>query len=596
MARGIDTADATAEASRAALLDPTSDPEAARRLEEISDRLQRGGTSQAADPIEAELPGNRPGRPGYTPSTTGAPFPGRSTDGPTRPAVKRRSSCPGRRSWNGTASFCTLLPWTHHAGCCDASNASPVVPVAVRGRKSGSPLWFGVGGATLFLDIERRPGRGRSVGVIRQVASAAEFGMPPMSWEGIDHALNRVLGESERISLDLADLDRHGVYRLLRETDLMGRTRLRWEAAQVHVRRLWRTHTTFDAVIGRAARLRTSGGDLQSELTHLLTGESVDLPLAQTPPRERGLPCPDTESITLAEATARMSADHEAVTEVVSAVETAWEDLRPRLGELEAIWQEVGTLADMVEVAEDEYEGLREDLARAGETVRRDPLALVIDGGVDTSALDRLRAVLDRTRGELRDALRMRDSYTESVGRLGSAIEDVDQVVRRARDLRARVMEKISAPKAIDLPDPVPDLREAVARMGVLRSRKDWTGLGTRLGELQRSVHEAWDEARERERDLTGLLRRRAELRGRLDVFHARAVRLGLAEHERLVETHGRAHRELWNTPCDLGAATVALSAYEETLRELSGTEPLPDRTRAAEGASEAENDGGVSR
>ncbi len=457
-------------------------------------------------------------------------------------------------------------------------------------------MWFGVGGYTLFLDIETRPGRGRSVGVIRQVASAAEFGMPPMSWEGIDHALDRVLGEADRISLDLADLERHGVYRLLQDADPMGLTRFRWERADGHVRRLWRTRTIFDTVIDRAVRSRESGGGSQTELTHLLTGESVELSQADTPPRERGLPLPKAENITLAEATARMIADHEAITEVVSAVETAWDALYPRLGELEAMWQEVGTLADMVEVPEDEYEGLREDLARVGETVRRDPLALVTEKGVDTSALDHLRAALGQTRGELRDALRMRDSYTENVGRLASAIDDLDQVVRRARELRVRVMAKISTPSAIEVPDPVPDLREAVTRMDVLRSRREWRGSGARLGELQRSVHEAGDDARERERELTGLLRRRAELRGRLDAFRARAVRLGVAEHEGLVEAYGRAHWELWNAPCDLEAATVALSAYEGTLRRLSRTEPLPDRTRVDEGASEVENGGGVSR
>ena len=430
--------------------------------------------------------------------------------------------------------------------------------------------------------------------MIRQVASASGFGMPPMSWEGIDHALNRVRGEADRISLSLTDLDRHGTYRLLQGADLRGGTRSRWEAADGHARRLWRTHTVFDAVVERAARLRGSEGDPQGELTRVLMAESVVLPVSEGYLNEHGPLDSDTESITLAEATARMIGDYEAVTEVVSAVETAWDALYPRLGELDAMWQEIGTLADMVEAPEDEYEGLREDLAQVGETVRRDPLSLVIDGGVDTSALDHLRALLDRTRGELRDALRMRDSYTESVDRIRSAIDDVEQVVRRARELRARVAAKISSPAAVDVPDPVPGLREAVTGMDALRAQGDWRGLGARLGRLQRSVHEAGDDAREREHDLAGLLRRRAELRGRLDAFRARTVRLGLAEHERLVETHGRAHWELWNAPCDLRAATVALAAYQRTLQELSGTEPLRNRTRTGERVSDGESDGGV--
>ncbi|MBR8744348.1 hypothetical protein [Nocardiopsis sp. MG754419] len=416
-----------------------------------------------------------------------------------------------------------------------------------------------------------------------------------MSWEGIDHALNRVRGEADRISLHLVGLDRHGAYRLLCGADLSGRTRRRWEVADSHVHRLWRVHAAFAAVVARAGRLRETGGvDPQSELTHLLMGACLVLPLDETPPHEHGLLDHDTEVIDLAEATARMTADYEAITEVVSAVETAWDALHPRLGELETMWQEVGTLSDMVEAPEDEHEDLRAELERVGETVRRDPLALVTDGGVDTSAMDRLREVLDRTRGELRDALRMRDSYEESVGRLGSAIDDVEQGILRAHALRTRVLTKISSPVAIDVPDPVPGLRAAVAEMDDLRARRRWRALGARLGRLQHAVHEAADDARERERDLDGMLRRRAELRGRLDAFRARAVRLGLAEHERLVEPHGRAHWELWNAPCDLRAATIALSDYQRTLQELAETVTPADRTRAGERASDGENDGGV--
>ena len=57
VARRIDTEAATAEALRAALLDLTSDPEVAERLAGISARLRAGGTSYAADLIEAEAVG-----------------------------------------------------------------------------------------------------------------------------------------------------------------------------------------------------------------------------------------------------------------------------------------------------------------------------------------------------------------------------------------------------------------------------------------------------------------------------------------------------------------------------------------------------------
>ncbi len=56
VATRVDTEDATPERLRSALLALTSDRYVARRLGEISTRLRSGGTSYAADLIEAELP------------------------------------------------------------------------------------------------------------------------------------------------------------------------------------------------------------------------------------------------------------------------------------------------------------------------------------------------------------------------------------------------------------------------------------------------------------------------------------------------------------------------------------------------------------
>ncbi|MCK9871293.1 hypothetical protein MRI28_16880 [Nocardiopsis dassonvillei] len=422
--------------------------------------------------------------------------------------------------------------------------------------------------------------------------------MPPMSWEGIDHALNRVRGEADRISLNLADLDGHVSHRMLQGADLVGRTRRRWEQASGHIRSLWAVYEAFRGVVDRAGRIRdrAEGPEDQAALTSLLNGDSVPLPAGEVPLRERGLLHTGSESVSLAAAVARMSADYEEATEVISAAETAWDALHPRLGELDAMWHEIGTLSDMVELAEDEHESLRVDLAAVGATVRRDPLALVEDGRVDTSSLERLRLRLERVRGELRDALRMRDSYDESVERLGFAIEDVGKAVERTRALREQVVAKVSSPAAVGVPDPLPGLRARIDAMDALRARGRWRELGARLGEVQRAVREAADDVREREANLTGLLERRAELRGRLDAYHSRSVRLGVAEDPRLARLHSTAHWELWTAPCDLRAATVALSVYQRALHELGGNDSAVNRTTPGPDASEGESDGGVNR
>lgn len=432
-------------------------------------------------------------------------------------------------------------------------------------------------------------------------------GVSPMNWDGIDRALDRVRGESDRISLNLSELDRHVGYRLLKGADLIGLTRRRWEHASAHIHDLVQVYGAFRAVVDRAHRMHESGRGgpaEQAALTELLDGESVQLPAEEVPFHERGLldEQQTQEHITPAAAVARMAAAYEEATDLIAAAQTAWDTLHPRLGELDALWQEIGTLTETVGSdpaageEEDAHERLRAQLADVGETVRRDPLSLVEEGRVDTSALERLHVLLERTRGELRDAVRMRDSYTDSVNRLRSSVDELAGNLERGRQLRARVVTRISSPAAVEIPDPVPGLRDRIAGMESLRAQGRWRRLGAQLGEVERAVHQAADDARDRESNLTGLLDRRTELRGRLDAYRARAARMGLAEKEELVELHGRAHRELWTAPGDLRAATVALSSYLRVLQELSGPESPTNRTTPGTGASDGESDGGVIR
>ncbi|MFL1377668.1 MULTISPECIES: hypothetical protein [unclassified Nocardiopsis] len=430
-----------------------------------------------------------------------------------------------------------------------------------------------------------------------------------MSWEGIEHALNRVRGELKRITLNLADLDDHVGHRMLKGADLRGRTRERWEHADRHIHRLWSTFDAFRRTVEQATDhhgLGSRRASDQTRLTFLLTGPCLELPLEKAPLHERGLLDTDTEHITLAEAVARMTADYEEITEVVSAAETAWNTLHPRLAELDSLWREVGTLGDMIEEAgdgtgdeegEEREEALRSELSRVGDTVRRDPLSLLgADRQVDTTDLHRLRKRLEAVRGELRDALRMRDSYRESTGRLVSAVDDLEATLASLRERRAHVVSRIREPEAIEVPDPVPALRARIEAMDALRARGRWRELGVLLGEVQAAVHTAADDARERGENLEGLLARRDELRGRLEAYRVRSVRLGLAEDPRVGELHARAHRELWTAPGDLRAATVALAAYRRSMEEPGVTETTQGRTTPGAGASDGESDGGVSR
>lgn len=427
--------------------------------------------------------------------------------------------------------------------------------------------------------------------MVGTVASASGAQNPSMSWEGIEEALNRARGEHTRISLQLADLDRNVAQRMLQGADPVGRTRERWVRAERSIHRLWTVHAAFEDVVEQACDLHGLGGDdgsVRESLSRVLTGPSVALTAEPRPLEHRGHPDEHTEHLTLAEAVARITADHDEAASVVAEAESAWEVLHPRLGVLEALWQEIGSLAGMVGGDEDGDELLRSELAALGETVRRDPLSLVAeDGTVDTSGLERARLRFERAAGELRDALRMRDAYEESAERLSWAVDDAEEKAARTSALRRRVAEAVAVPAPVGVPDAVAPLLAGLAEMAELRGRGRWRELGTLHGRLQQAVHETVDDLTEREENLRGLLDRRGELRGRLDGYRDRASRLGLSEDERLLTEDRRAHRALWSVPADLREATAALAAYRDALGQVAGSGCGRNRTTPGAGASE---------
>src|SRR5262249_43118478 len=86
----------------------------------------------------------------------------------------------------------------------------------------------------------------------------------------------------------------------------------------------------------------------------------------------------------------------------------------------------------------------------------------------------------------------------------------------------------------------------------------------------------------------------RDELRGLLDAYRAKAGRLGAAEDAALDASYRHAHDLLWTAPCDLAAASAAVTGYQQavlrlgrgggrTCRRLAGNAPSRGGTAASE-------------
>jgi hypothetical protein len=88
----------------------------------------------------------------------------------------------------------------------------------------------------------------------------------------------------------------------------------------------------------------------------------------------------------------------------------------------------------------------------------------------------------------------------------------------------------------------------------------------TALRELQRRIGSALERVRQDEALAQGLLDRRAELKGRLKAYEAKAARLGLAEDPELVSARRLARDLMSRQPCELRAVTQAVVDYQQVL------------------------------
>jgi hypothetical protein len=277
-----------------------------------------------------------------------------------------------------------------------------------------------------------------------------------------------------------------------------------------------------------------------------------------------------TERITLADLLARMRHAFDTVTGVLAAVESAWSAAIGQLDPLDATLHTVSVLAESVAAGDRDLTatvtGVRRDLDRAREQVLTDVLTV---HGADT-----LAGIASRL-GELETRLsalaRVRDEFDGRLAALETTLADVEAAEATARQTYAAVQEKIAAP---GLPAPTDrgsaTLRNRLRRMTARRDTAGWATLAAEADELDRVAAATLTEARTALRAITGLLDRRAELRGRLEAYQVKAARLGHAEDRTLETLHAEAHRILFTAPCDLPAATRALNRYLQAIQDRS--------------------------
>jgi len=152
----------------------------------------------------------------------------------------------------------------------------------------------------------------------------------------------------------------------------------------------------------------------------------------------------------------------------------------------------------------------------------------------------------------------------DAIGKLGDAESETEKIYSRALDRFAE--PNLPPPRGL-----APELYRRAGELERLGRDGQWLRVAGELDGLRREVAEAAEGADRLRTLASGLFDRREELRGRLKVLLAKAVRHGVAEDGDTTARYAVAHNELWTKPCDLRAATLAVLAYQD--RVLRGRE-----------------------
>ncbi|MEO3754949.1 hypothetical protein [Streptomyces sp. B6B3] len=415
---------------------------------------------------------------------------------------------------------------------------------------------------------------------------APDSGGTVLSREEVDRALVRLGAEHEAIESSLLALQDHAGRRLLEGAELTGLTRDRWARAERTVTLLWSYFDTCTEAITTARELRSRRRSPNREdlvrLSELLDGENLLVSGGDRLAERFGWP----------ELVERMNTGYAQVLDVVVAADAVWSALPARIDLLAAELHRLSELAHSVGVrpgahpAGDELRRVTEELTSLRAEVIADPLAFWRPAGgssapgggrPDTTRYDQSARALDDIRREVDAVIGVRKDAEERLARLRDVLSRADRTLAEARTARGEVLAKIAASEVPAVNGPPTALHEQLSAAAEFRRRAQWHRLSPLLESLEQRAEEELERARDSLSAVTAPLAVRAELRGRLDAYKAKAARLGRAEEPLLVERYDVARRMLWTAPCDLRAAEHAVRRYQDaTLEVLSPQPPTP--------------------
>jgi hypothetical protein len=356
----------------------------------------------------------------------------------------------------------------------------------------------------------------------------------------IDRELATRTAEVAAFAAALLELDNHPGLEHVRRYPPTGVTAQRWVPVEESIGQLWEGMGWMTSILqsARAVRERRSKlDDLdRAELTGLLRDRAPDVWRQRNPLAQHMIAGSDdaTDHAGLPDTADRMRDAYPAVAEFLDAVDkinclTA-AGLAPALKRLD---EAGGTIPTEVT-----------DLLRVSAS---DPLSL--------TAHDVEERVL--VIGEL---VAFQANWPEAVAATASRLDALRDATQHVAQTRARAGEDVAPGLPAMRTDAEPGLRARLLSIN--------TPDAAALRSLQNLIESALKLVRDEEELAQGLLDRRCELRGRLTAYQAKAARLGLGKDPDLSSSGRAASGLLSRRPCDLRAATTAITEYQQVLAD----------------------------
>ncbi|MEU0869768.1 hypothetical protein [Nocardia brasiliensis] len=377
----------------------------------------------------------------------------------------------------------------------------------------------------------------------------------------IDLELTRRTTELDAITNTMLELDKHPGLTLVRRYPPSGVTAARWLPVRDALALMWEDLGRLRAILDSARTVRGTRAKLddgrRAELTELLRGRPYEVSRTPIPLAERSLTGPSEHVlfVGLADTVDRMRATFPPIAEFLDAVDQVNTRVMSGLAPLQETLDKAGAATPELRAIGD---GIAELLSRSA----TDPLALTT-AEID-ARLAELGGALRRQEAVLAEFAALAANRSAAVAALRTRLAELSAIAARAARAKGEVERTIRS-------GPLPQL---VDESGLLRSELDAVAAesgAAALVALRGRIDSALAAAVAAENLAQGLLDRRAELRGRLAAYHAKAARLGVSEDRDLLAAHETATALLSGKPCDLAAVTRAVAGYQQLVAAKSG-------------------------